>query len=139
MKKSLSIFALVLMMGTMAFAQKGVIKFKKSEHDFGKIEQAKPATYVFEFTNAGTDPLVLGNVQASCGCTTPDWTREPIMPGKSGKITATYNALNGGPFNKTITVPSNAENGQVVLMLKGEVVAKPAPAATPAPTKVGGK
>ncbi len=137
MKKVISIFAVVLMMGTMAFAQKGVIKFKKSEHDFGKIEQAKPATYVFEFTNAGTDPLVLGNVQASCGCTTPDWTREPIMPGKSGKITATYNALNGGPFNKTITVPSNAENGQVVLMLKGEVVAKPAPAAAPA--KVGGK
>jgi hypothetical protein len=135
MKKIISVFAVVLMMGTMAFAQKGVIKFKKSEHDFGKIEQAKPATFTFEFTNAGTDPIILGNVQASCGCTTPEWTREPVMPGKSGKVTATYNALNGGPFNKTITVPSNAENGSISLQLKGEVIAKPAPE----PAKVGGK
>lgn len=134
MKKVLSVFAVLFLFSVVSFAQKGIIKFKKTEHDFAKVDQGKPVTHVFEFTNAGSDPIVLGNVTASCGCTTPDWTREPVMPGKSGKITATYNAANAGPFTKSITVPSNAENGTVILTLKGEVVAKPTE-----PAKAGGK
>ncbi len=133
MKKTLSVFAVVFLFAAASFAQKGIIKFKETEHDFGKVEQAKPATFTFEFTNTGTDVIILGNVAASCGCTTPDWTKEPILPKKSGKVTATYNALNAGPFNKSITVPSNAENGTIILTLKGEVVPKAEP------TKTGGR
>lgn len=123
MKKVLSIFAVAILFSAATFAQKAVIKFKVTEHDFAKVEQGKPASFTFEFTNTGTNPLILGNVTASCGCTTPDWTKEPILPGKTGKVTATYNALNAGAFNKAVTVPSNAENGTVTLTLKGEVVA----------------
>ena len=130
MKKVLSVFAVVFLFAATSFAQKGVIKFKETEHDFGKIEQGKPATFTFEFVNTGSDPLILGNVAASCGCTTPEWTKEPILPKGKGKVTATYNALNGGAFNKNVTVPSNAENGTISLSLKGEVVTKPEPVKT---------
>lgn len=138
MKKGFLFIVAMMMISVATFAQKGVVKFKKSDHDFGKIEQNKPVTNVFEFTNSGTDPIVLGNVAASCGCTTPTWTKEPIMPGKTGTVTATFNAGAVGPFNKTVTVPSNAENGTIYLTLKGEVLdtnakvseAAPAPAAT---------
>ncbi|MFN4144322.1 MAG: DUF1573 domain-containing protein [Runella sp.] len=122
MKKFFSFVVAILVFSTISHAQKGVIKFTKLEHDFGKIEQGKPVSYVFEFTNTGTEPLVLGNVSASCGCTTPEWTREPIPPKGTGKIKATYNAGSMGPFNKSVTVPSNAENGTIYLTLKGEVV-----------------
>jgi Protein of unknown function (DUF1573) len=137
MKKVLSFIAATLFVATVGFAQKGVVKFKTSDHDFGKIEQGKPVTHVFEFTNTGTDPIVLGQVTASCGCTTPIWTQEPVLPGKVGKVTGTFNAGVVGPFNKTITVPSNAENGTIYLTLKGEVSASGAdaavaPAAAPA-------
>ncbi|MFN8346024.1 MAG: DUF1573 domain-containing protein [Spirosomataceae bacterium] len=135
MKKAFSLFVAVLAFSAVSFAQKGVIKFAKNENDFGKIEQGKPVSYVFEFTNTGTDPIVLGNVAASCGCTTPEWTREPVLPNKKGTVKATFNAGVMGPFNKTVTVPSNAENGTVYLTLKGEVVANK----TAAPAKTGGK
>jgi len=79
--------------------------------------------------------VVLGNVAASCGCTTPEWTREPVMPNKKGTVKATFNAGVMGPFNKTVTVPSNAENGTLYLTLKGEVVANK----TAAPAKTGNK
>jgi hypothetical protein len=123
MKKVISFSVAFFVFAAVSFAQKGVAKFAKLENDFGKIEQGKPVTHVFEFTNTGTDPIVLGNVQASCGCTTPDWTREPVMPGKKGTVKATFNAGSMGPFNKTVTVPTNAENGTLYLTLKGEVVA----------------
>lgn len=123
MKKILSFFVVFFVFVAVSFAQKGVIKFAKLEHDFGKIEQGKPVTYTYEFTNTGTDPIILGNVAPSCGCTTPDWTREPVMPGKKGFVKATFNAGAMGPFNKNVTVPSNAENGTVSLTLKGEVIA----------------
>jgi hypothetical protein len=129
MKKFLSFFVAILVFSAASYAQKGVVKFAKIEHDFAKIEQGKPVSHVFEFTNTGTDPVVLGNVTASCGCTTPEWTREPVMPGKKGSIKATFNAGVMGPFNKTVTVPSNAENGTLYLTLKGEVVASKAPEA----------
>jgi len=65
--------------------------------------------------------MVITNVAASCGCTTPDWTRDPIMPGGEGFVKATYNAASPGAFNKTVTVTSNIENGFVQLFIKGEV------------------
>ena len=122
MKKTFSLFVALFVFVAASYAQKGVMKFAKETHDFGKIEQGKPVTYVFEFKNTGTDPIVISDAQASCGCTKPSWTREPVMPGKTGTVSATYNAAAPGPFNKSVTVTSNAEAGQVVLYLKGEVV-----------------
>lgn len=120
--------SMVALMSTIA-AMAQVITFERTEHDFGKINEADGrVTTVFSFKNEGMEPLVLSNVRASCGCTTPKWTREPIEPGQSGEITVTYNP-NGRPgrFQKTITVTSNAqENGTAKLYIKGEVIPKPA-------------
>ena len=120
MKKLFFVFAF-LFVATFANAQ-GVIKFKSESHDFGKIEEGVQATHTFEFTNTGTAPVVISNAQASCGCTTPDWTKEPVMPGKTGKVTASFNSQ-GRPnnFSKTVTVISNSETPQIVLTIKGDV------------------
>ncbi len=136
MKTIFSLFVALFAFVAVGYAQKGVLKFAKETHDFGKVEQGKPVTYVFEFKNTGTDPVIISNAQPSCGCTTPAWTREPVMPGKTGTVSATYNALAQGPFNKSVTVTSNGEVGQLVLYLKGEVVSpkEAETAAAPAPT-----
>ncbi|MEA5261000.1 DUF1573 domain-containing protein [Arcicella aquatica] len=132
MKKLLFVFALVFV-ASFANAQ-GVIKFKSESHDFGKIEEGVVATHVFEFTNTGTAPVVISNASPSCGCTTPDWTKEPVMPGKTGKVTAAFSSAGRlGGFSKTVTVISNAETPQIVLSFKGEVVSKGTPAESAAP------
>jgi hypothetical protein len=120
-------FLLVVMLVTLtSFAQKPVIDFEIKTYDFGKInEEDGKATYVFNFTNKGNVPLVVNRVQASCGCTTPTWTKEPIEPGKKGSITVTYNpAGRPGVFTKSITVYSNATEEQSSLLIKGEVITK---------------
>jgi len=127
MKKTI-LFALAFVaLATISYAQ-GVLKFKGEKHDFGKVEQGKPVTHTFEFINTGNQPVVISNAQASCGCTTPEWTKDPILPGKTGYVKATYNAAAMGQFNKPVTVYSNAETPTVVLTLTGEVT----PAAQPA-------
>jgi hypothetical protein len=98
-------------------------KWVETTRDFGKIPQGKPVTHEFKFTNTGKVPLVLSTVQASCGCTTPDYSKEPIPPGKTGTIKATFNAAAVGSFNKSVTVNANVEGGATYLVLKGEVVA----------------
>lgn len=100
-------------------------KWSETTHDFGQIVQGKPVTAEFKFTNTGKVPLVLSSVQASCGCTTPDWTKDPIAPGKTGYIKATYNAAGMGAFNKSVTVNANVEGGATYLTIKGEVIAAP--------------
>jgi len=114
MKKN--IFTLVtLIMVTCAFSfgqsKKASIAFATEKYDFGKIqESAGQVSYDFVFTNVGGEPLVISNVQASCGCTSPNWPKEPVMPGAKNKITVTYNpAGRPGKFTKSITVTSNAE------------------------------
>lgn len=98
------------------------IEFSKLEHNYGQIEKGGDGNCEFTFTNNGTEPLILSNVRASCGCTTPSWTKEPVMPGKSGVIKVKYNTNNVGGFTKTITVTSNAvDNPRVVLKIKGNV------------------
>lgn len=127
MKKIFATLSLALCAVAM-FAQTAVITFSKTEHDFGKIQEADGrVTTVFQFKNEGMEPLVLSNVRASCGCTTPKWTKEPINPGETGEITVTYNP-NGRPgrFQKTITVTSNAKEATTKLYIKGEVIPKPA-------------
>lgn len=122
MKKFFSLFVALFVFVAVGYAQKGVMKFAKETHDFGKVEQGKPVTHVFEFKNAGTDPIIINDATASCGCTKPSFSREPIMPGKTGSVSATFNAAAAGQFTKSVTVTSNAEAGQAVLILKGEVV-----------------
>lgn len=107
-------------------ANMAVIKFDDQVHDFGKIPYAGDGTHVFVFTNTGKSPLLLTNVRATCGCTIPEWNREPIAPGKSDKITVKYDTRRTGPFTKTVTVQSNASNSTLQLTIKGEVQAQPA-------------
>lgn len=110
------------------------IKFAELSHDFGNIKEGTQATYEFKFTNAGTAPLVLENVQASCGCTTPEWTKESIEPGKTGKVIATFNSSGRpGTFTKTITVTYNgaADSKTEYLTIKGFVESAPVVPQTP--------
>src|SRR5438105_4406039 len=106
MKKLLTI--LLLAFAGAAHAQ-GVMLFETDNHDFGNVPEGTMATYEFKFKNTGNQPVVIANVQASCGCTTPDWTKTPVLPGKSGIIKAMYSSAGRpGVFNKTVTVTSNA-------------------------------
>jgi hypothetical protein len=106
--------------------------FEAESHDFGTIAEGTQAMFEFKFTNIGKEPLVISNVQASCGCTTPKWTSEPIAPGKTGMITASYNSSGRpGPFTKSITVTSNAKSNPKVLTINGVVEAKPAEQPSP--------
>ncbi len=105
---------------------KGQFKFEKELHDFGTVSEGVMATYEFVFTNTGKEPIIISNVAASCGCTTPSWTREPVMPGKKGSIKAVYNSQGRpGPFNKQITITSNAGTPTKVLTIKGIVETAP--------------
>ena len=137
MKKMILMTAMLI--GMTVMAQTPVITFEKTTHDFGKINEADGrVTTVFEFKNEGMSPLVLTNVRASCGCTTPKWTREPIMPGAVGEITVTYNPSGRpGRFQKTITITSNASEPTTRLYIKGEVISKPVNPAETYPTKIG--
>lgn len=97
------------------------INFEQVEHDFGTIPYEGDAEYDFVFKNTGNEPLVLQNVKSTCGCTVPQWPKEPIAPGESAKIKVKYNTRISGSFTKGITVYSNAENPTVQLRIKGEV------------------
>ena len=107
-----------------------VLQLKETEHDFGKIPQGKPVYYFFEVTNTGTEPLKLGDVHASCGCTTPEWSPEPIAAGSTTKIKVGYNAAVEGSFEKTITITYNTSE-QKVLKIKGMVWKAPEGSAPP--------
>ncbi len=109
------------------FAQQAQILITENKHNFGEIqEQNGPVTHNFVFKNVGNSPLILNAVTASCGCTTPVWTREPVAPGKTGTIQVTYNPLNRpGAFNKNISISSNAKNSQETLYISGMVISAP--------------
>lgn len=101
----------------------GDLAFAEETYDFGKIPKGTPVTHEFNFTNNGKEPIVISNVQASCGCTTPKWPKEPILPGKSSTINVQYNAASPGGFNKSITITSNAKTPTKVIYIKGTVEA----------------
>jgi hypothetical protein len=103
------------------------LSFEKQTHDFGTMkEEAGTATYNFKFVNTGGTPLIIQNVRATCGCTAPNWTREPIPPGGNGFVAATYNpAGRPGAFSKYLYVDSNSDQGSIRLTIKGEVTPKP--------------
>ncbi len=122
---------LFVILAVSSFAQ-GEFKFEKERHDFGNVTEGDLASYEFEFKNTGDQPIVISNVRASCGCTTPSWTKEPVPPGGKGTIKAVYNSRNRpGPFNKSITITSNATQPTKILYLKGNVLREePKPAFT---------
>jgi hypothetical protein len=110
------------------FVDGAKIQFVNTVHDFGENPQGTPVSCAFVFKNVGNAPLVLQNVKASCGCTTPFWPKEPIMPGQESKIDVKYNMARAGNFTKTITVTVKPENpeetGEIVkLTIKGSAVA----------------
>ncbi|RYZ53372.1 MAG: DUF1573 domain-containing protein [Sphingobacteriales bacterium] len=114
-------------------AKAGKFSFKKETHDFGQLAEGPAADYEFEFTNTGKKPIIISNAQASCGCTTPKWTKDPILPGKKGSIKVTYNTANRpGPFNKDVIITSNAQQSPMILHIKGNVKAKAVAEAAPA-------
>jgi hypothetical protein len=101
------------------------MKFDVMEHNFGTIKQGEVVTYEFKFKNSGKEPLVISTAVGSCGCTVPDWPKEPIAPGKTGIMKVTFNSTGKmGTIDKTVTITSNNRDGQLVLHMKGEV--KPA-------------
>jgi hypothetical protein len=102
-----------------------VLFLKENSHNFGKIPQGRPAVYTFDIINTGQVALKLDNVQASCGCTTPEWSRDPIEPGATAKIRVGYNAYADGPFTKTVTIVYNT-NQTKTLTISGEVYKSPA-------------
>jgi len=110
-----------------------LIQLKENSHNFGKIPQGRPAIYVFEIKNNGATPLALDNVQASCGCTTPEWSREAIPAGGTSKIKVGYNAYAEGPFTKTVTVVYNS-NLTKTITISGEVYKTPATSAPENPS-----
>jgi hypothetical protein len=97
------------------------IRFEKTIHDYGTITNGADGSCEFKFNNPAKLPLILSNVQASCGCTVADWPKEPILPGISGSIKVKYNTTINGAFNKFITVTSNAINSTVNLQIRGSV------------------
>ncbi|REH01199.1 DUF1573 domain-containing protein [Flavobacterium aquicola] len=132
----IKISTLALTLGLMSFSAIAPVKavvskttaassivWKSETIDVGTIPQNTPKPIVFEFKNTGKTAIIITNVQGSCGCTATDYTKTPIAPGKSGTVTATYNAVNPGTFTKTVSVTTNVETAVKTLTIKGTVVA----------------
>lgn len=111
------------------------IEFTKETHDYGTIKYGADGTCTFEFKNTGNEPLIISNAKGSCGCTVPEWPKEPIAPGAKGKITVKYDTKRPGAINKSVTITSNAINpdtydavsktSSMVLRIKGNVLPAP--------------
>ena len=127
MKKFITLCTVIIGFITFTAMQtdnKAAFKFEKETHGFGKIPQGKPVTYEFKFTNTGEEPLIISNVESTCGCTVPKYTNTPVLKGQSGTITVTFNAAAVQPsFSKAVTVKSNARTPNKLLYIKGQVTA----------------
>jgi hypothetical protein len=130
MKKIFSVIAIVAFFAAISCSQtpkssakneEAAIKFETTEHDYGTIPYKGDGTFEFVFKNTGKTPLVLKNVRSSCGCTVPEWPKEPINKGEQGKIKVSYNTRISGTFAKSISVYSNVGEAPVVLVIKGKV------------------
>jgi len=98
-----------------------VVVYETDVHDFGTIKQGDNGTCEFKFKNTGKVPVIISNAKGSCGCTVPDWPKEPIKPGETSFIKATYDTKRIGAFTKTVTVTSNAKEANKILTIKGVV------------------
>ena len=133
MKKVIVTLGISMMMAIAAHAQDAtpqpadnpnapVITFEKTTHDYGTVTKVGDGTCEFKFKNNGIEPLILSNVSSSCGCTVPEWPREPILRGKSAAIKVKYDTNRVGPINKTVTVMSNAKVASIQLRIIGNIV-----------------
>ena len=121
MKKLL--FAALMLVSFASFAQTDKdIHFDVMKHSFGKIPQGKPVTTTFTFTNDAAKPLIVENAMAECGCTSPDYSKAPVLKGKTSTIKVTYNAAAEGQFTKKVTVKFANVAEPVILEISGEVV-----------------
>lgn len=98
------------------------IKFEKTEHDFGKILQGEQVSYTFKFKNVGNAPLIITSIEKTCGCTSPEYSSQPIKPGENGKITITYDSKGHKGFqNKRLVVKANTNPSETILRIKAQV------------------
>ncbi len=122
MKKIFLFVALITV--NFAFTQSinNLIKFAKEKHSFGNIKQNKAVTVNFTFTNPGTKPLIIEKAEAECGCTSPEYPKQPIMPGKTGTIKVTYDAKTMGDFTKKVTITLVNVKEPKIVVITGKVV-----------------
>ena len=136
MKKALFSLA-VMFVGLTAFNKvdaqietRPKIEFTKETHDYGTVKYGADGTCTFEFKNTGNEPLIISNAKGSCGCTVPEWPKEPIAPGAKGSIKVKYDTKRPGAINKSVTITSNAVNEPTkVIRIKGNVLPAPEGAA----------
>ena len=136
MKKALFSLA-VMFVGLTAFNKVDAqietgpkIEFTKETHDYGTVKYGADGTCTFEFKNTGNEPLIISNAKGSCGCTVPEWPKEPIAPGAKGSIKVKYDTKRPGAINKSVTITSNAVNEPTkVIRIKGNVLPAPEGAA----------
>jgi hypothetical protein len=128
------LFTVLIISNLSAQTTTSTLAVKETEHNFGKIPQGKPVYYNFEITNTGSVPLKLENVQASCGCTTPEWNKEAIAPGATDNIRVGYNAATEGDFDKFITITYNSTETKQI-KIKGTVWKAP-PGSAPANSSI---
>ncbi len=114
----LPFFSFTVLKNTLSLAK---VSWAAEVHDFGEIAKGKPVSIEFSFTNTGDEPLLIADVVPGCGCTVPDYSKEPIAPGKSSSIKVTYNAATAGAFAKTVTVNFQEAALKKVLNIKGTV------------------
>lgn len=99
------------------------IKFEEEEHDFGRITQGEKVSYAFKFTNTGSSNLIITSAHGSCGCTIPEWPKEPILPGKEGKINVVFSSEGkSGKQEKSITIVTNCEPSTKIVKIKTEII-----------------
>jgi hypothetical protein len=136
MKKIFSMLAMVVLVAVVAKAQTQkvggpVMTFEKTEIDYGTIAQGADPLRKFVFKNTGTEPLVIKNARGSCGCTVPNYKKEPVKPGETAEIEVRYDTQRPGPFVKTVTIESNEGEQPRVLTIKGTVNEKKAETGVP--------
>ncbi|KKO90453.1 hypothetical protein AAW12_15255 [Sphingobacterium sp. Ag1] len=108
-----------------AAAQLGKVEFEESAFDFGQVKEGAQVKHTFVLKNSGDAPVIISKVTASCGCTQPEFSKSPILPGGKSEIHVTFNSEGQvGKQQKIITIQSNASNGLTTVQLKGEVLAK---------------
>jgi len=132
MKKVLFSLMMIFVAGSMSTAmaqevtQGAKIEFAKETHNYGEVKYGGDGQCTFEFTNTGTENLIISNAKGSCGCTVPSWPKEPLAPGKTASITVKYDTKRPGAINKSVTITSNAVNTPTkVIRIKGNVLPKP--------------
>ena len=102
------------------------MEFAETEYDFGTVTEGEKVTHIYKFTNTGQEPLIISNAKATCGCTVPNWPREPIAPGDGGELTVVFDTKNTGKVGgqlqtKRVTVTANTDPVNSYVNIKGKV------------------